>query len=502
MRSHVFGLLLLGLGQACADGATPRPPVARADAGVPAPPTTLDGSSDGAAPTTRGGVPTAGFLEVPPRDVTLHGAQVHIAATGRLFYNLRPADSAPQDKPVIFLFNGFAAEIVRAFGTGPTTVAPGGDVVANPSSLTAVANLVYLEPRQSGYSYDLHAGDGVQGPTADDCSPDVFNEYVDAADVLLAALTFLDQHPDLRGPVYWMGESFAGVRITWILTYVRGRWDAVPFADPTLAAKVEASTRGASLHAGQILLEAWLAGGPEADAIAAVCADPTVAADVAGGADAGAACAGEGACPCADQLDRSLYNFGYTVAEEDTREAEASSAHIDPDRAAALLGIPLSSIPGIGLAERSRGFKCLPPDATVPDEGPLVAALGALPLGQAYYVPFSPLLPGKELSATTLDWRTVDLEAQAFVDNLHDVPAFLTRGARDLVVPTSALAPALRTTIGASRVDTSAASRIGVSYPDGEHFVDLFDYPNAGHMITMVQPVDFASDLEAWLAGR
>ena len=100
-----------------------------------------------------------------------------------------------------------------------------------------------------------------RAPTLADCAPDIFNEYVDAADVLLSALAFLDAHPQLRGRVYWVGESYAGVRSTWILAYLRGRWELASYADSTLAARIALTQRTTSLYAGQILLEAWLAGG-------------------------------------------------------------------------------------------------------------------------------------------------------------------------------------------------------------------------------------------------
>ena len=125
--------------------------------------------------------------------------------------------------------------------------------------------------------------------------------------------------------------------------------------------------------------------------------------------------------------------------------------------------------------------------------------LGTLPAGQAYYVPYSPLLPGKQTVQTTADWYAVGFEGLAFVDNLHDVPAFLTRGDLDLVVPTRALAPALRTLLGPARVDDASPSRLGVTYPDGERFVDIFDYPNAGHMISMLEPDQLARDLQGWI---
>ena len=364
----------------------------------------------------------AGFVEVPPRTVTLKGEPVSIEATGRLFYNLQPALEDPADKPIFILSNGFAAEVVRAFGTGPFTVADGGAVVANTTPYTAFANLVYLEPRQSGYSYDVITS---RAPGAADCAPAIFNEYVDAADYLLAALAFLETHPQLHGPVYWVGESYAGVRLTWLLAYLRGRWDLAPYADPTLAAKIAGTTRATSVMAGQIFLEGWLAGGAHTTAIAAACTDPVILAGIS--ASVGTTCSD--ACACATANDRSLYNYTYTSAHETARETQASEAHIDPASAAMLLGVPLTSIPLLASAERSQGFRCSPPDGTLPPQDALVAALGSLPSGQAYYANYSPLYPGKETGTPEDDWRTVNLEGLAFVDNLRDVPTFLTAGA-------------------------------------------------------------------------
>lgn len=80
------------------------------------------------------------------------------------------------------------------------------------------------------------------------------------------------------------------------------------------------------------------------------------------------------------------------------------------------------------------------------------------------------------------------------------LPSFVTRGDRDLVVPTRALAPALRAVLGAARVDDSSPSRLGVTYPDGQRFVDVFDYPAAGHMISMLARDPLARDVEGRLA--
>ncbi|HEY2517796.1 MAG TPA: hypothetical protein VGI39_43300 [Polyangiaceae bacterium] len=452
------------------------------------------GSSSSGAPPAAPVAIEAGFVEIPPRDVVVKGAPVHIEATARLFYNLVPATNDPENRPIFFLSNGFAAEVVRAFGTGPKTVADGGAVVDNPTPFTSFANLVYLEPRQAGYSYDLLPG-GTPGSA--DCAPSLFNEYVDAADVALGAIAFLDAHPGLHGPVFWVGESYAGVRLTWILTYLRGQWGNAPYEDATLADAIARVAPHRSLRAGQILLEGWVAGGAHANAIAAECTAPDVLAGVS--TSIGASCGGTDACACAGENDRSAYNYTYSVEHETARETEASEAHIDPEKAAALLGVPLTSIPLLAAAERAKGFRCSPPDATLPSEDALVAALGPLPAGQAYYVNYSPLLPGKEQAPATLDWRTSNLEGIAFLDNVRDVPTFLTAGPRDLVVPPGALAPALRAIAGAGAIDDSAPDRLGVVFSDGERVLPRFTYPEAGHMVEMSAPAQLAADVEAWV---
>jgi pimeloyl-ACP methyl ester carboxylesterase len=438
------------------------------------------------------------LLVAPARDVGVKGKPVHLAADAHLFYNFAPADDAPEDKPIIFLFNGFADDIVRPYGTGPMTVEEGGAVVKNPASLTRFVNLVYLEPRQAGYSYDTRA-DGPPG--AEDCSPDVFNEYVDASDVLFAALAFLSAHRSLTGPVYWLGESYGGVRVTWILTYLHRKGASLAgYRDPMLDDAIAASTRDASaLGHGQILLEAWLAGGAHTTAIAAACADAALVEGVE--KSLGAACSSGDACVCASAADKSPYDYLYSNQRQNQREWEADLAHTKVARADALLGVKLASIAGLDASERGKGFKCSAPDDTVPPQDELVAALGALPNGQAYFVPYSPLEPGKELVVTPVDWETTNAEAFAFVDALADVPALLTQGDRDLVVPTRALAPALASVFGASAVHASR-SRITVDVDGSARHVDVFDYPDAGHMITMVAPAAFARDLEAWMAAR
>ena len=439
--------------------------------------------------------PWAGFIDVAPRNVSLHGRSIRVDATAKLFANFWPANQTPENKPLFVLFNGFAADVVRAFGTGPSTVDESGNVVANPTSFTQIANLLYVDPRQSGFSYDVVSSGS---PTASDCSADIFNEYVDAGDVLFAVMTFLDAHPSLTGPIVWIGESYAGVRITWMLADVRDHWNATLYDDPSLRARLANFSRRKDLASEQIFLEPWLMGKAHADAIAAECSDPKLLAGVSSTLPSG--CAGANACDCASAADRSLYDYALTNEVENARLLQADQAQVTPDQVQTLLGVPLDAIAGLGASDRGKGFKCSTADASTPNEDAITALLGALPHGQNYFLPFTPLTPGEvETTLADLpDWKNTNDVGAAFVDNLNDVRTLVTDGQLDLVVPESALVPALQTLVGAQAA-TETANAISVSTPAGTRTISISRYPSAGHMITMAAPSALASDIRVWL---
>ncbi len=432
----------------------------------------------------------AGFVDLAPRNVVLHEQPLSLAATSKIFYNFRPADEGAAEKPLIVLFNGFASDVVRAFGTGPNTVEPDGTVAANPDSLTHIANLLYLDPRQSGFSYDVISG---RAPTSDDCSQSVFSEYVDAADVLLVVLQFLDTHPALQGRVYWMGESYAGVRISWILAYLRQAWALAPYQDPTLASALALIDRN-RLLTGQILLQPWLAGAAHANAIADDCNSAALLAAVQ--ASVGSPCPTPDACACANYFKRSPYNYTLSITEQDARIFAADAAQVSPADAEALYGVRFENIAGLNGSERSLGFKCSPADDETPDQSALVSLLGPLPTGQSYNLAYSPLTTGK--GSTNPDWRSENLIGAAFLDNAQHVDTLITDGQRDLVVPEPALSYALRA-ISPTMTISETPTALSLGYPSGARAIAIVHYANAGHMITMIQPKDFAADLSAWL---
>jgi len=457
--------------------------------GSAAPVSESDKSGSGAEPV----LARAGFLDLAPRNVLLNGRALSLSATSRIFFNFRPAQQEAATRPTIILFNGFASDVVRAFGTGPNSVQRDGSVGPNPDSLTRFANLLYLEPRQAGFSYDVLDG---RAASATDCSQDVFSEYVDAADVLLASLQFMNGHSALKGPVYWMGESYAGVRISWILAYLRQAWPLAPYQDESLRMALATVDRDRYLS-GQILLQPWLVGAAHAIAIREACLGATLLTRVQGSVPS--PCSVDDACTCANANSRSPYDYAVTKQEQNDRLFAADSAQVSPADAEALYGVRFEDIAGLSGGERGRGFKCSVADDETPDQSALISLLGALPDGQSYNLAYSPLTTGK--GSTNPDWRAQNWVGAAFLDNAQHVPTFITDGQRDLVVPEVALAPALQAVAGAVAV-TESATELTLGFASGARAVSIRHYPNSGHMITMNEPQAFALDLSAWLANH
>jgi hypothetical protein len=458
--------------------------------GSAAPATEASSESAGAAPS----VARAGFLDLAPRKVHLSGREVSLEATSKIFYNFRPAQESAATRPTIVLFNGFAADVVRAFGTGPYSLQADGSVGENPESLTRFANLLYLDPRQAGFSYDVLAGRALNA--ANDCSQDVFSEYVDAADVLLAALQFMNEHSELKGPVYWLGESYAGVRISWIIAYLRQAWSLAPYQDESLQRALDQVDRDRYLS-GQILLQPWLAGAAHASAIRTACRSPSLLAAVQ--QSVAAPCTVQDACDCAQDNLRSPYDYAVTVEAQKARFFAADSAQVSPAHAEALYGVPFEKIPGLGGAERARGFKCSIADDETPDQSALASLLGELPNGQSYNLAYSPLMPGK--GPLNPDWQTQNWIGAAFLANAQQVPTFITDGKRDLVVPESALSPALGAVAGAVTISETPSEMI-LGFATGARVISIRHYASSGHMITMNEPHALAVDLSAWLTDH
>ena len=503
-RISCLPILLAALG-ACSSSSTSN----AADAAVPG----ADGGGpglDGAAPLVDAGSPSdattatpdagdaaspyateIGFLDVPPQ------------ATGatypaRIFYAFQPADEDAAHKPLVVFSNGGPGDATTrgflVYGTGRTTIdvnaAPLAAPIANQSSWTAFANLLYLDARQTGFSYGLGAPDAAAAP----CT---FVPMEDAADDLYALLGFFDAHEGLRAnSIVLAFESYGGTRATWMLDLLLRYGTEASKVGPGLQAKVQAhldkvfpqmagnivdSATIATQFGAQVLIEPVVLGLDQyqrTDTL--VQANPQLAAAKSGTADP------------------------YDVREPTGWSGEVATdaiSHLSSGASStALLGVDLASIPVLQPAARAQAFH---PSTSndAPINQAMAARFGALQAGDAYYV-------GQQ--ATCEDWAGDNEANAAFYANLRQVKTFITDGQYDEIVVSQAIADVLHADGYDGTVDT--APRTGVDRPGWIHVTFPADagaaqtaeirFPPyaAGHYVTFSQAAELRDDVQAWLA--
>jgi pimeloyl-ACP methyl ester carboxylesterase len=165
--------------------------------------------------------PRTGFIELEETEYTyLYGSTAPLRSSAtRLFYNLIPADVGAESKPVIVLFNGglgSTSMFLHSLGTGPFTLSESdwsAPPVANPDSLTALGNLLYIDSRQTGFSYGLANDPQDEAERWRAFDEGSLNGGIDAADFVRVLLRVLAEQPALRdNPVVLLGESAGGYR--------------------------------------------------------------------------------------------------------------------------------------------------------------------------------------------------------------------------------------------------------------------------------------------------
>jgi carboxypeptidase C (cathepsin A) len=151
-----------------------------------------------------------------------------VSSRARIFYTVQPADPPAEDKPILVVFNGgpgAASAVLRGWNTGDRTIDPAitGDrsVAANPSRWTRFANVLYVDARGVGFSYDVI--DDPSDPVARDADfgTQNYNKFLDAADFVRVTLRVLERHPELHGEAVPVGESYGGTRATLMVHMTR-----------------------------------------------------------------------------------------------------------------------------------------------------------------------------------------------------------------------------------------------------------------------------------------
>ena len=174
-------------------------------------------------------VSQSGFFEIKPTSFYFHKGEDRLDLTSspaRLWYTFEPADDLPGRRPLLLFFNGgpgvATTNGLLAINTSRMTLdaslTGGSGAAACPSSWTGLGNLLYIDARQTGFSYSLMEHPEDEAARGREFDAQNFNCFTDAADFICGLLQFLSAHPALQAnPVILVGESYGGLRATVML---------------------------------------------------------------------------------------------------------------------------------------------------------------------------------------------------------------------------------------------------------------------------------------------
>jgi len=442
----------------------------------------------------------AGFLEAPPQP----GAAEH---RGRLFYSFHPAEASPEKAPLLVFFNGGPGAATTGgllpFGTGPftlqTSMVKGDAPIENVDKMSRFAHLLYIDARQTGFSYGL-PGEGGHGCVAPS------TPTLDAADFVFALLDFLDERPALAGTrVVLVGESYGGTRAPTMLHLMQHYGDVaapgsvlpdpatVPglvdriqkhfdLLRPELAGERLSPEEVASQFGHQILIQPNIAGEMQFDfETPRMQADPVLAGYING----------------SPQGVVNNYDVRMTWDEQNRLDEMVMYSALDPESFESLVGVAPEEVKGLDAAERVGAFRPeqqvpLPADATAEME----ARMGKLAPPDYYWTGF----------VQPCGWWLGDVgTASAFISGLRQTRTFVTRARYDAVV----YSPALPDFLSLANVQVSLDDQpmagverpgwIHVQFETGEESVIRFPPYEAGHEVAMTQAHALSEDVESWL---
>ncbi len=469
-------------------------------------------------------------------------AQARSSDPTRIFYSFRPADPDVSG-PLFVLFNGgpgASTGTLMAFGTGPVRLTP--EPEPNPGSWSALGDLLYIDARGTGFSYNLAADP--DDPADLDTRLAAFglhnyNSYLDAADFIRVLLRFVTAHPQLATrELVIVGESYGGVRATLMLAMLlrRADYDAGGpgrYDDPALVDEIDAflaardpdlawtAAEVAALFPRQILIQPTLGG--EQRVLAGQLLDLPGSPVFQLAAELGL-----NFLPCSAQGPDCLpwqnaVNFVENSAARSRYDLKAANTWLanlfaaekaglsDLAKLEQILGLPPAEVPRLSAGTRDGAFRIVGPGSYPPDSG-TIAQLGALPAWDRYYLPF--LAESNNAIRSALadnvgigpdDPHYLDL----FLRNLVHVDTFITAAARDIAIYPPSIGPAIAShdAIVAS-VDAPPGALVvhyqPTAFPDdpvqdpGPRQIRFPAY-DASHSVALDQPLALRDDLAAWL---
>ena len=492
---------------------------------------------EGQAPDAAGGLSAEiGFLDVPADTYQIDGTELHSSAA-RLFYSFHPATVAPDQAPLLVLYAGGPAgssQFVMAYGTAERRLdfSAGITLIPNAASLTDVGHLLYLDPRQAGFSYSTLADPSLDTARAAELSAANYNPYRDAADVLEALLAFLRDHPSLANrDVYFVGESYGGLRASLMTNFLLFTPEYAAgtrrFMSAALAAEVRQHFQArfgdpqpsvaevAAQFRGQILVEPWFAGERQHAMAGPLLESPgSILDDVATQTGVAYRRCAEQPAPCAPwdnalafvaAAARSIYDVRAPADWLTQQSAVVTALATDEGALAALLGVTPSGLSAT-FAGRSGAYRFANPGQS-PDypQGALPASWGAVEPWDAYFVAINDEVRSaffaSSSAALAIDPGQVAY-GEFLLENLRYVSTFVTRAAYDVVVFAPALLPTLASYPSVGQVSEPSDGQLLVEYTDGTMRAITAPRYATSHAVERDDPVKLHADIAAFVSAN
>ncbi len=471
----------------------------------------------------------AGFINLPPRPVayTYGGRISGTTDEANIFYTLVPADERPEEMPLLVMLSGGPGAATTGYllpyGTAPYFIDrsdPALPVKPNPDSFSAIGNVLYIDTRQAGFSYELAPTPGTA--RMEFASNDIFdsNAFTDVSDILLTVLGVMETAPALRNnPVVLVGESYGGARLTHIYSLLDRPADLLDpdapyFFDPILGEALKG-------HFAAVMPEVPFEVMTLVDAaeqfgwqIMLQPADMLPFRDQYTGCRCLGIMEGDPRFELCRWNDHDWYDLREPWQEPDELGLAAANVFLHPPTFELLFGVPPASIPGLSAADRQRAFRDIPFHRLAAPSDEWKQQLGVLGGKDYYYIP---LIDGSQQGMDFVLTTTTFMRSLAYVDT------FISNAFYDYMVSTDRLPGVIMDANGilpaplVESVTLDAAAPAGVERPGEMRVVftgamglgqgatatvRMPAYLDAGHIIPLHQAGDLREDIRAFLEER
>jgi len=503
----------------------------------------------------------SGFIALESVDYMLKNYDWNTTGKAMMWYNFQPADENPGEKPLFVFYNGgpgSASAIVFLYNTAKRT----GDqafsedgFAENASSWTQFGNLLYVDARQTGFSYGIVDDPDDNLARSGYFSASNFNVFADAADFIRVILRFMEKHPSLKSnPVVLAGESYGGTRSTAILNVLLNVADYAEknrqFYDETLFNEIAAHFQEidssvivmpskevvAKQFGRQILIQPLVAGQEQFDAEGELLeaeGSPLYIIEEE---------TGQTFTPCGDMCNKhnnALYYVQRAGRDYYSYRRPSNWLFDYTDVGAAkMLQMPMfgefilndpTKIDGLYAENRTGAFrysstenrslrnptadtdlKNLPEiekiimksrigqrNAKPLSTGNFESVFGELSPYDEYFVDLNYEITLTFSSAAIDHYDTIN--GEMFLENIRTVKTFITQAEEDIIIYSKGIPESLKKFDGVSGVDTDDNS-FTVKFSDGQSVLVTFPfYPESSHSVPVNQPAKFFNDVKNWL---